>query len=132
MDIIVKSISRLLFLPLLLVGIYVIFHAHLTPGGAFPGGAIIASAFVLLVISYTEEDVEHRLTRSELIDIKSVAGIILLIVIVRMSSMLRPQLLGTQVPLSLWSGGFTIFTNLAGSLMVMTALIMIIYSLVRG
>jgi len=132
MDTIVKSVSRLLFPIMLLMGLYMIFHAHLTPGGAFPGGAIIATAFALLVVSYTEQDVEHRLTRSELIDIKSVAGIILIIVILRMSHLLRGEFLNTQTLFSLWSGGFTPLTNIAGSLMIVTALVMIIYSLVRG
>jgi multicomponent Na+:H+ antiporter subunit B len=117
---------------MLLIGLYLVFHAHLTPGGAFPGGAIISTAFALLVITYTEEDVEHRLTRSELIDIKSVAGIILVIVIIRMSHLLREEFLITQKMFTLWSGGFTMLTNVAGSLMIVTALIMIIYSLVRG
>ena len=132
MDTIVKSVSRVLFPLTLLIGLYMVFHAHLTPGGAFPGGAIIATAFALLIISYTEQDVEHRLTRSELIDIKSVAGIILVIVIIRMSHMMREEFLASQNLLSLWSGGFTLLTNVAGSLMIITALVMIIYSLVRA
>ena len=132
MDTIVKSVSRLLFPLMLLFGLYLVFHAHLTPGGAFPGGAVIGTAFALLVISYTEQDVEHRLTRSELIDIKSVAGIILVIVIIRMSHLLREEFLSSQTLFSLWSGGFTLLTNIAGSLMIVTALVMIIYSLVRG
>lgn len=132
MDTIVKSVSRLLFPLMLLFGLYLVFHAHLTPGGAFPGGAVIGTAFAMLVISYTEQDVEHRLTKSELIDIKSVAGIILVILIIRMSHLLREEFLSSQVLLNLWSGGFTMLTNIAGSLMIVTALVMIIYSMVRG
>jgi len=33
-------------------GLYVIFHGHLTPGGGFPGGAIIASAFILRSLAF--------------------------------------------------------------------------------
>jgi len=117
---------------MLVTGLYLVFHAHLSPGGAFPGGAMIATAFGMLVISYTEQDVEHRLTRSELIDIKSVAGIILVILIIRMGYMMREWFLSSQTLFSLWSGGFTPLTNIAGSLMIVTALIMVIYSMVRG
>src|SRR4051794_12103010 len=34
--------------PLIVLGIYVVVHGHLTPGGGFQGGIIIASAFVLV------------------------------------------------------------------------------------
>ena len=34
--------------PLIVLGIYVIVHGHLTPGGGFQGGIVIASAFVLV------------------------------------------------------------------------------------
>lgn len=29
------------------VGLYIILHGHLTPGGGFPGGAVVASAFII-------------------------------------------------------------------------------------
>jgi multicomponent Na+:H+ antiporter subunit B len=32
------------------LGIYVFVNGHLTPGGGFPGGAIIASSFVLMLL----------------------------------------------------------------------------------
>ncbi len=38
---------RFLFPLILLFGAYIFIHGHLTPGGGFQGGAIIASAFVL-------------------------------------------------------------------------------------
>ena len=38
---------RLLFPFILLLGAYIITHGHLTPGGGFQGGAIIASGFLL-------------------------------------------------------------------------------------
>ena len=33
-------------------GIYIILHGHLTPGGGFAGGAIIAGAFILLILAF--------------------------------------------------------------------------------
>ncbi|MBC8526568.1 MAG: Na(+)/H(+) antiporter subunit B [Candidatus Cloacimonetes bacterium] len=41
---------RFLFPLILLFGAYVFIHGHLTPGGGFQGGAIIASAFVLVYL----------------------------------------------------------------------------------
>lgn len=37
---------------ILLVGTYIFIHGHLTPGGGFPGGAVIATGFVLLLLTY--------------------------------------------------------------------------------
>ena len=41
---------RFLFPLILLFGAYIFMHGHLTPGGGFQGGAIIASAFVLVYL----------------------------------------------------------------------------------
>ncbi len=43
--------SRALFGFILLTGIYIILHGHLTPGGGFPGGVMIASAILLLYLA---------------------------------------------------------------------------------
>ena len=41
---------RFLFPLILLFGAYIFIHGHLTPGGGFQGGAIVASAFVLVYL----------------------------------------------------------------------------------
>ena len=41
---------RFLFPLILLFGSYIFIHGHLTPGGGFQGGAVIASAFVLVYL----------------------------------------------------------------------------------
>ncbi len=43
--------SKVLFGIILMTSIYIIFHGHLTPGGGFPGGAIIASAILLMYLA---------------------------------------------------------------------------------
>ena len=43
--------SRIVFGFILLTSLYIIFHGHLTPGGGFPGGAMIASAILLLYLA---------------------------------------------------------------------------------
>ena len=49
---IVKKITQLVSGIIFLYGIYIITHGHITPGGGFAGGAIIAGAFILLVLAY--------------------------------------------------------------------------------
>ncbi len=53
----VRNTADLLFPFILVFGFYVVLHGHLTPGGGFQGGAVIASAFILLVVAYRYEDI---------------------------------------------------------------------------
>ncbi len=55
MSIIVKKVSQLLTALIFMYGIYIITHGHLTPGGGFAGGAILAGAFVFLVLANGSE-----------------------------------------------------------------------------
>lgn len=49
-----------LFFPLLLVvGMYIIFHGHLTPGGGFQGGVILAAAFFVPVLASPALGLRH-------------------------------------------------------------------------
>lgn len=43
--------SKILFGIILVTSLYIILHGHLTPGGGFPGGAIIASSVLLLYLA---------------------------------------------------------------------------------
>ena len=49
---IVKTISSITFPLITIYGLYVIAHGHLTPGGGFQGGAIVASGCAMILISY--------------------------------------------------------------------------------
>jgi len=52
MTIIVKKTTQLIAGIVFLYGIYIIIHGHLTPGGGFAGGVIVAGAFILLILAY--------------------------------------------------------------------------------
>jgi len=52
--------SRLLFPILIIYGIYIITHGHLSPGGGFQGGVIIATAFLLLFLSDNDYEVSEN------------------------------------------------------------------------
>ena len=52
MSTIVKRITPLVTGLVFLYGIYIILHGHLTPGGGFAGGAIIAGAFILQILAF--------------------------------------------------------------------------------
>ncbi len=52
--------SRLLFPFIVLFGAYIFIHGHLTPGGGFPGGATIATAFLMLYLAFSTYEIPHR------------------------------------------------------------------------
>ncbi|MHC4187010.1 MAG: MnhB domain-containing protein [Planctomycetota bacterium] len=58
MTVIVKNISSWVKVLIFIFGIYIILFGHLTPGGGFPGGVILASSFVLLMLAFSREQAE--------------------------------------------------------------------------
>jgi multicomponent Na+:H+ antiporter subunit B len=55
MTIIVQKVTQIVCGIIFLYGIYIIIHGHLTPGGGFAGGTIIAGSFILLIIAFGSE-----------------------------------------------------------------------------
>lgn len=63
--------TRLLLPLILLFGAYVFTHGHLTPGGGFQGGAILASGMLLVLLSHPLRRFSHRLIAA----VESLAGL---------------------------------------------------------
>jgi multisubunit Na+/H+ antiporter MnhB subunit len=61
MTVIVKTISGWVKVLIFLFGINVVLFGHLTPGGGFAGGVILASSYVLLMLAFGREFVEKNL-----------------------------------------------------------------------
>ena len=62
MTLIVKNISSWVKMLIFLFGIYIILFGHLTPGGGFAGGVILASSYVLLMLAYGREEAKNNLS----------------------------------------------------------------------
>jgi multicomponent Na+:H+ antiporter subunit B len=75
-SVIVATGSRLLFPLILLFGIYILLHGHLTPGGGFQGGAVIASGFLLLYLAHPEQ----TMSRGKFGVAESLAGLAFVVV----------------------------------------------------
>jgi len=67
----IRTGSKILFPLILVLGIYVFIHGHLTPGGGFQGGAIIATGFLLMLIAYKHFNTNHNL----MVWLESIAGL---------------------------------------------------------
>ena len=57
---IVKKVAQLMSGIIFLYGIYIVVHGHLTPGGAFAGGIILAGSFILLILAFGSEVIKLR------------------------------------------------------------------------
>ena len=55
MTIIVKAITRFVGVMVILFGVYLVLHGHLTPGGGFAGGVLLASGFILLTLAFGKD-----------------------------------------------------------------------------
>jgi multicomponent Na+:H+ antiporter subunit B len=56
-NIIVKCGNDFLLPVSLMLGFYIIFHGHLTPGGGFQGGVIVSAAIALIYMAYGNEGI---------------------------------------------------------------------------
>ncbi len=56
---ILEAGAGFLFPVILLLGAYIFIHGHLTPGGGFQGGVVIATAFLLLMLSGHIKKLNH-------------------------------------------------------------------------
>ena len=52
--------GSLLFPLMMTIGFYIIFHGHLTPGGGFQGGVILAAAFFLPLLARPGARLHHK------------------------------------------------------------------------
>jgi multicomponent Na+:H+ antiporter subunit B len=60
--------------PTVLFGLYVVTHGHLSPGGGFQGGALLATAPLLIYLA-EDYDVFRRITGHRLTELTEAAGI---------------------------------------------------------
>ncbi len=58
----ILSIASQVLTPIImLVGIYIFINGHLTPGGGFQGGAVIASAILLMLMAKPKLEISHKI-----------------------------------------------------------------------
>jgi len=73
---ILRTAASLLFPFLIILGVYIILHGHLTPGGGFQGGAILAAAFFVPILASPASPFNHRVSST----IEGLAGAAFIII----------------------------------------------------
>jgi len=73
---IVKTISSIAFPFVTIYGLYIIAHGHLTPGGGFQGGAIVASGCAMILVAYGSVWAMKKVKEKHLSVIESTGAIV--------------------------------------------------------
>ena len=86
---IVKKVAALISGFVFTYGVYIVLHGHLTPGGGFAGGAIIAGSFILLILAYGSNALNLRkeITGSSIIESLAICMVVILALVGMLTGM---------------------------------------------
>jgi multisubunit Na+/H+ antiporter MnhB subunit len=118
MTLIVKTVTRITVWLIILYGIYLILHGHLTPGGGFGGGVILALAFLNVLLAYGRSFTQKWLNLKFLEDIEATSATLFLfmgILGIALGGRFLTNFLGHGKPFALLSAGnIPVFNILIG------------------
>lgn len=115
MSLIVKNVTRLVAGFIALFGVYIVLYGHVTPGGGFAGGVILAGGLVLVVLAFGEEFsrsvLSHNIARTA--DSVGALGFLAVALIGYIGGAFFANFLERGTVGSLWSAGWIPLSNLA-------------------
>ncbi len=79
-SLVIQTITRMMIPFLLMFGMSLIVHGHLTPGGGFQGGVVIGATFILLGLAFNKEEGRSAVPDDRLI-VAASSGILIYITI---------------------------------------------------
>jgi len=121
MTLIVKTITRLTVGLILLYGIYIVLHGHLSPGGGFAGGVIIALSFIHLMLAFGRDVALKKLSQAAASILESLGALMFLSIALlgfMGGSFFFNFFLHKGKPFELFSAGIIPLCNIAISLKV--------------
>jgi multicomponent Na+:H+ antiporter subunit B len=132
MTLIVKTVTRLTVGLILLFGIYIILHGHLSPGGGFAGGVIVALSFVHLMLAFGKDVAVAKISRNLATNLESIGAMMFLLVAVMgfLGGSFFLNILAKGKPFDLFSSGAIILSNISIGIKVGVGLFAIFLALV--
>ena len=131
---IVRTVANQLILFILVFGLYVIAHGHITPGGGFQGGAVIVSGVVMLLVAFSSKELKKSL-RERVLSIMESTGALIFAALAFAgigTAFFYNFLVGTPIfgripatgpgPGDIWTGGVIPLMNFAVGLKVIAGL----------
>jgi len=115
MTLIVKVITRLTVGFILLFGIYIVLHGHLSPGGGFAGGVIVALSFIHLILAYGGKFAFKKLNQIKASFLENIGAIMFLTIALLgiIGGFFFLNFLNKGEPFHLASAGIIPFCNIA-------------------
>jgi len=132
MSLIVRTVTGLVVCFIMLFGIYIILHGHLSPGGGFAGGVMVALSFVLLVLAFGKNAGPARLSKNLASNLESIGALMFLGIALlgfAQGAFFR-NVLGKGSHFDLFSAGTIPLSNIAIGLKVAVGLFAIFLALV--
>ncbi len=132
MTLIVKTITRLTVGPILIFGIYIILHGHVSPGGGFAGGVIVALSFVLLMLAFGKDAAAVRVSKNMASNLESIGAMMFLAVALLgfLGGSFFMNVLAKGSPFNLFSAGTIPLSNISIGIKVGVGLFAIFLALV--
>ncbi len=121
MTLIVKMITQVMIGFLLVFGAYIVLYGHISPGGGFPGGVMIALAYILLTLAYGRKVVESKISgvaASIVDDLGALLFWLVGIIGLYIGGRYFYNFLGKGEPFNLFSAGTIIISNIGITLKV--------------
>ncbi|UCC95394.1 MAG: hypothetical protein JSW40_01250 [Candidatus Omnitrophota bacterium] len=115
MTLIVKTITRITVGLILLYGIYITLHGHVSPGGGFAGGVIIALSFIHLMLAFGKEEALRRLPKPLVSLFESLGAILFFTIAILgfVGGYFFLDWLNKGEPFKLFSAGSILLSNIA-------------------
>ena len=132
MTLIVKTITRLIFGFIVVFAASIILYGHITPGGGFAGGVMLACAFILLVLAMGGKAALAIITERNLSawDCIGAFGFLVIALIGLSIGNFFTNFLVRGTPLRLISGGTVMWSNIAIGIKVSACLFAVFLGLV--
>lgn len=133
MSIIVKTVTRVTVGLIFLYGIYIVLHGHISPGGGFAGGVIIALSLIHIMLAFGRTVALKKVSAAAAALFESAGALIFLgigIAGFAVGAFLLNFFTKKGEAFSLFSGGVILPLNIAISLKVAAGLFAIFVALV--
>ncbi len=134
-SLIIKRVSRWMAPFIFLYGVYIALYGHLSPGGGFPGGVVIAAAFILILLARGKNAALDKLPYAVAKELDAVGALLFLVMAflgmgltgIFFANFLQEMIPGQ--PHEWFSGGTIIINNVAIAMKVAGAIFLVLFFL---
>ncbi len=137
-DLILTMIVRLILPFIQIYGFYVIINGHLSPGGGFPGGAIIGASMILFALAFNLKEGSNKISHDASTLLES-GGALFFASLGLIGIFFGPNYLSNKaagfplgIPGDLFSSGMIFFVTLAIGVKVASTFITLFFNLAEG